>query len=188
MPLLNEILNYNHSFVEEKSYEAYQTTKFPDKRMVVVSCMDTRLVELLPRAMNLRNGDFKLIKNAGAVISHPFGSVMRSILVAVYELQADEVFVIGHHQCGMSSVDPTKLIEKFKERGIPENTIDTLKYSGIQIEKWLEGFDSVEESVDNSVEVVRQHPLMPADVPVHGLVISPETGKLDLVKDGYNAE
>ncbi|WP_257348557.1 beta-class carbonic anhydrase [Pseudalkalibacillus decolorationis] len=185
MQLLNEILNFNNTFVEEKSYEVYQTTKFPDKRMVVVSCMDTRLVELLPRAMNLRNGDFKLIKNAGAVISHPFGSVMRSILVAVYELQADEVFVIGHYQCGMSNVDPIRLIDKFKERGISEDTIDTIKYSGIQIEKWLEGFDSVEESVQNSVDVVRRHPLMPADVPVHGLVISPETGKLDLVKDGY---
>ena len=51
--------------------------------MVIISCMDTRLVELLPKAMNMRNGDVKIIKVAGAVISHPFGSIMRSILVAV---------------------------------------------------------------------------------------------------------
>lgn len=62
--------------------------------------MDTRLVELLPHALNLRNGDVKIVKNAGALVSHPFGSIMRSILVAVYELQADEVCVIGHHDCG----------------------------------------------------------------------------------------
>ena len=71
-------------------------------KMVIISCMDTRLVELLPKAMNMRNGDVKIIKVAGAVISHPFGSIMRSILVAVYELGADEVCVVGHHDCGMA--------------------------------------------------------------------------------------
>ncbi|WP_221563493.1 carbonic anhydrase [Alkalihalobacillus sp. TS-13] len=185
MKLLNEILNYNSSFIEEKAYEPYKTSNLPDKRMVVVSCMDTRLVELLPRSMNLRNGDFKLIKNAGAIISHPFGSVMRSLLVAVYELNADEVFVIGHHQCGMSSIEPEKMIGHFKERGISEDTINTLKHSGLDLEKWLSGFDSVEESVQNSVDMVRNHPLLPGDIPVHGLVIAPDTGKLDLVVDGY---
>lgn len=62
--------------------------------------MDTRLVELLPRAMNMKNGDIKIVKSAGALVSHPFGSIMRSILVAVYELNADEVYVIGHMIAG----------------------------------------------------------------------------------------
>jgi carbonic anhydrase len=186
MQLLNEILGYNESFVKEKSYEPYVTSKLPDKKMVVVSCMDTRLVELLPKSMNLRNGDFKLIKNAGAIISHPFGSVMRSILVAVYELNADEVFVIGHHQCGMASVDPEKMIDKFKNRGVSDDTINTLKHSGVNLEKWLEGFNRVEDSVKNSVEMVKNHPLLPGETPVHGLVIAPDTGKLDLVVSGYD--
>ncbi|SIC35439.1 Carbonic anhydrase [Mycobacteroides abscessus subsp. abscessus] len=71
--------------------------------MVILTCMDTRLLELLPKAINVANGDVKIIKNAGALVAHPFGSIMRSILVAVYQLQADEVFVIGHHDCGMSA-------------------------------------------------------------------------------------
>lgn len=102
MKSLEEILQYNEKFVEEKRYEEYETGKFPNKKMVIISCMDTRLVELLPKAMNMRNGDVKIIKVAGAVISHPFGSIMRSILVAVYELGADEVCVVGHHDCGMA--------------------------------------------------------------------------------------
>ena len=85
-----------------KSLEEILAGKFPNKKMVIISCMDTRLVELLPKAMNMRNGDVKIIKVAGAVISHPFGSIMRSILVAVYELGADEVCVVGHHDCGMA--------------------------------------------------------------------------------------
>ena len=48
---LEEILSFNKKFVEDKQYEAFGTTKYPDKKMVVVSCMDTRLTELLPKAM-----------------------------------------------------------------------------------------------------------------------------------------
>ena len=62
--------------------------------------MDTRLIELLPAALGIRNGDAKIIKNAGGVITHPYGSVMRSLLVAILELGVEEVMVIGHTDCG----------------------------------------------------------------------------------------
>lgn len=185
MALLKEILDYNEQFVTEKEYVKYETDKFPDKRMVVLSCMDTRLVELLPKSMNIRNGDVKFLKTAGAIVSHPFGSAMRSILVAIYELHADEVFVVGHHDCGMSSVNVDSMIAKMHDRGIPAERIETIENSGITLRKWIKGFDDVADSVRNSVSVIRNHPLVPKDVPVHGLVISPETGKLDLIIDGY---
>ena len=53
--------------------------------------MDTRLTELLPAALGIKNGDVKIIKNAGGTITHPFGSAMRSLLVAIYELGIREV-------------------------------------------------------------------------------------------------
>ncbi|MCP8967581.1 beta-class carbonic anhydrase [Ectobacillus ponti] len=187
MRLLDQILTHNEQFVEKKEYEQFQTDKYPDKRLVIVSCMDTRLVELLPKAMNIRNGDVKIIKVAGAVISHPFGSIMRSILVAVYELGADEVCVVGHYDCGMASIKADSTIAKMKERGISEEKLHTLQYSGIDLEKFLHGFSCVEESVQHSVDIIRQHPLMPEGVPVHGLVIDPKTGKLTTVDKGYGA-
>ncbi|PLR79426.1 carbonic anhydrase [Bacillus sp. V3-13] len=186
MKLLNEILAYNEQFVEEKKYEEFVTTKFPNKRMVILTCMDTRLLELLPKALNVGNGDVKLVKNAGALIMHPFGSIMRSILIAIYELQAEEVFIIGHHDCGMSGIRAENVMEKMMERGVKKETLETLGYSGIDISEWLHGFNNVSESVAHSVEIVKKHPLLPADIPVHGLVIDPETGKLDLVVNGYN--
>src|SRR5918992_3082817 len=102
MSVLSEMLEKNREFVDRGEYESLRTDRFPNKKLVVLSCMDTRLTELLPRAMGFANGDVKLIKNAGAIVSHPFGSVMRSILVAVYELGAEEIAVVGHHQCGMA--------------------------------------------------------------------------------------
>ena len=179
------VLAFNEEFVADKRYEKYATSKLPNKKMVVLTCMDTRLVELLPRALNVRNGDIKLVKNAGALIAHPFGSVMRSILVALYQLQAEEVLVIGHHDCGMGGLKADEMISLMKERGVSQETLDTLEYSGIDFQNWLKGFSSVEESVAHSVDVIKNHPLLPTDVPVHGLVIDPATGKLDVVINGY---
>ena len=79
--MIDEILKYNKEFVEEKKYEQYKTSKYPDKKIAIITCMDTRLTELLPAALGIRNGDVKIIKNAGGVVSHAFGSVVRSVLV-----------------------------------------------------------------------------------------------------------
>ncbi|WP_153731739.1 beta-class carbonic anhydrase [Sporosarcina obsidiansis] len=186
MTSLSEIMNYNQAFVEDKKYEEFVTTKFPNKRIVILTCMDTRLIELLPKAMNLKNGDAKIIKSAGAIITHPFGGLMRSVLVAVYELQADEVYVIGHHDCGMSSIDTSRIVDSMIKRGIDPSIFTTLEYSGIDMEAWLHGFSDVTESVKKSVDAIKNHPLMPTDVNVHGLVIHPENGKLDIIENGYD--
>ncbi|WP_440116516.1 beta-class carbonic anhydrase [Paenibacillus sp. QZ-Y1] len=185
MERLYEILHFNQEFVEDKEFEKYQGTRYKDRKIVVVTCMDARLVDLLPKALNIKEGNAKIIKDAGAIVLHPFGSVMRSIIVAIYELKADEVFVIGHHDCGMGAIDPDGTINKMKERGISSDKLDTLESAGIDLHKWLHGFDSVEESVKSSVKTVKHHPLLPDNVPVHGLVIDPNTGKLDLLVDGY---
>lgn len=184
MSALSEIMKYNQNFVEDGKYEEFRTTKFPDKGIVILTCMDTRLVELLPHAMNLKNGDAKIIKNAGALVSHPFGSIMRSILVAVYELQAKEVFVVGHHDCGMTSLESNALLDKAKASGVTEDKIETLQHAGIELDKWLTGFNSVAESVQQTVDNIKKHPLFPQAIAVHGLVIHPETGKLDVVVEG----
>jgi carbonic anhydrase len=187
MSLVSDILSFNQSFVDNREYEAYRTDRFPEKRLVIVTCMDTRLVELLPRAMNFRNGDVKIVKNAGAVVSHPFGSAMRSVLVAVYDLHAEEIAVVGHHGCGMAGLSCGHILEKARQRGVSDDVIHTLRAAGIDLEQWLTGFDQPEDGVRQSVQVIRQHPLLPKGVPVHGMMISPETGKLELMVDGYAA-
>ena len=178
---MEQLLEYNREFVKNESYASFVTSKNPDKKMVVLSCMDTRLTELLPRAINVKNGDIKLIKNAGAVVMHPFGSIARSILVAVLEFKVEDVVVIGHHGCGMSNLDGEKVLEKAIEAGIDPKVIDTLKYSGIDTAKWLQGFESPEIGVMESVTMLKHHPLMPPHVRVHGLLMDPTTGGLDVV-------
>ena len=183
MSLVTDILEFNQKFVDDKSYETFDTTRFPDKRVAVLSCMDTRLTELLPAAMNFKNGDIKIIKNAGAMITHPYGSVMRSMLVAAYELDVQVIMVVGHHGCGMKNLDSFELIKKMKEKGITQDEIDTVSADGIDIHKWLKGFDNPISSVLETVELIKNHPLISDDVHVYGFLIDPHTGKLDQIEN-----
>ena len=48
--MIDQIIDYNKDFVARKGYEKYLTDKYPDKKLAVLSCMDTRLTELLPVA------------------------------------------------------------------------------------------------------------------------------------------
>ena len=178
MSELSEILAYNQNFVESGEYEKYFTDKYPGRELAILSCMDARIIELLPNALGLKNGDAKLIKNAGAVVTHPWGSVMRSLLVAVFELKVKEIMVIAHHDCGMKGLNAAGFLEKVHESDIPDDRIETLRNAGINLDNWLTGFDNVEDSVRHTVKVIRNHPLMPADVTIRGYVINTETGEL----------
>lgn len=55
--MIEQMLAYNQKFVEREEYKRFATSKYPDKKIAILSCMDTRLVELLPAALGIRNGD-----------------------------------------------------------------------------------------------------------------------------------
>lgn len=176
--MINEILEFNRKFVAERGYEKYVTSKYPDKKLAILSCMDTRLTELLPAALGIKNGDAKLIKNAGGTILNPFDSNIRSLLVAIYELGVNEIMVIAHTTCGACHMDGGEMIELMKQRGITETTLETIRHCGIHLDEWLEGFHDTEESVRKTVDCIRNHPLVPGDVNVRGFIIDSVTGEL----------
>ena len=72
MNLLNEIIDHNKRFVESGKYVEFFSDKYPEKKLAILSCMDTRILELLYAALGLKNGDAKVIRNAGAVVLHPW--------------------------------------------------------------------------------------------------------------------
>ena len=175
---LTEMLEYNRRFVAERQYEQYATSKYPDRRIAIVTCMDTRLVQLLPAALGIKNGDVKIIKNAGGTITNPFDSTVRSLLVAIYELGVNEVMIIGHTGCGVQGMDGKEMLHLMRERGIDDEHISLMKHCGIDLEAWLHGFDDTDEAVLETVDLVRNHPLIPGDVIVKGYIMDSTTGEL----------
>lgn len=176
--MIDEILAFNRRFVAEKGYERFITDKYPNKRIAIVTCMDTRLVELLPAALGLKNGDVKVIKNAGGTITNPFDSTVRSLLVAIYELGVQEVMIVGHTGCGVQGMDSAEMQRLMRERGISERRIILMKHCGIDLDSWLHGFDDTESAILETVDLVRNHPLVPQDVVVKGYIMDSTTGEL----------
>lgn len=180
--MIEQMLEHNKKFVESKTYEKYQTSKYPDKKIAIVTCMDTRLVELLPAALGIKNGDVKMIKNAGGTITNPFDSTVRSLLVAIYELEVNEVMVIGHTGCGVQGMDSQEMLHLMRQRGIDEEHISLMRHCGIDLDTWLHGFSDTEQAVMETVDLIRNHPLVPKDIVVGGYIMNSETGLLTTIQ------
>ena len=179
MSQIDQVLAFNRNHVNAKGYEPHLTDKFPDKKLAVVSCMDTRLSVLLQDALGLKNGDAKIIKNAGAVIPSPWDSAMRSLIVAVYELGVQEIMIVAHTSCGACHMHFSHFREEMLGRGIPESALER---KDVDLEAWLEGFHDTEASVRRTVDAVKEHPLIPSDVSVRGFIIDSATGELTEVE------
>jgi carbonic anhydrase len=181
MSLLHEMLQHNARWIAERSRPL---SKAPQKRVVIFTCMDTRLVEFLEPALGLRRNDANMIKNAGNTLIDPQGGVVRSLVVAIHALQCEEVFVIGHKDCGMAQLDEKALRDRMIERGVPSSAIDALEPS---LGEWVGGFHDPMGNVEDVVALLRANPLIPKDVPIHGLIFDPGTGIAELLVSGYAA-
>ena len=184
MNLLDSILAANRDFVHPGAFQPLP--KNPKKQLAIFTCMDTRLVDFLEPSMGIKRGDAKVIKNAGNTLVDPLhGGVIRSLVAAVFMLGVEEIFVIGHEDCGMAGINPEQLKDDMIARGISPRAIETLVPD---LAQWLGAFACPAENVTEVVGKIRCNPLIPTDVPVHGLIFSPNDGRLEVVVDGYKAQ
>lgn len=183
--LLDEILSNNEQFL--------QTTRLPTishaprKQLAVVTCMDCRLLEMFEPALGLKRGDAVELRTAGATISQPervgaSNDLIRSLAGAIYLLGVRKVLVVGHTQCGLSHVDPIVLTSSMQALGVdPQQLIENENLSGLEsLVNWVGAFSDVHLNVKEVVQVIRTSPYLPK-IPVHGLVIDINTGKLEVV-------
>ncbi len=175
--VIDEILAHNERFVQEKTLPIIGHT--PRKRMAVVTCMDCRLVQMFEQALGLERGDVLELRTAGATISKPERQGAANVL------GVREVAVIGHTHCGLAHANPIVLTASMQAQGVdPQQLIQDEGLEGTQgLVDWLGAFDDVHVNVREVVNVIRNSPYLPK-IPVHGLVIDIETGKLEMVDRG----
>lgn len=187
MNTLEQILKANEHFVanlpQKFSDGLSPKGKLPSRALAIFTCMDTRLVDFLEPAMGIARGEAKVIKNAGNSITGPFEATIRSLVIGIFELGVKEVVVIGHLDCGMANADSQELIRKMTDRGISP---DAIKMIEKELETWIDQFHHPVENIAEAVIRIRSNPLIPKDIPVHGLLFNPHTGELSVVIDGYD--
>jgi carbonic anhydrase len=184
--VIDEILVHNQRFCETQQLPLIGHT--PRKHMAVVTCMDCRLVKMFEQALGLERGDVLELRTAGATISTPeragaANDLIRSLAGGIYLLGVREVVVIGHTQCGLAHVNPAVVIASMQALGVdPQRLIEQEGLGDMTgLMQWFGGFNDVHINVREVVEVIRNSPYLPK-IPVHGLVIDINSGKLEMVE------
>ncbi len=185
MALLEQILEENAKFTaslpESYLHRNDKVSKYPARQLAIYTCMDTRLVDFLEPAMGIARGEAKVIKAAGNMITGPFDEVIRSLMVAVYELGVNEIMVVGHKDCGMQRSTSASLKERMLARGIKPEAITEIES---EFARWVDAFHHPRENVEKTVAAIKNNPLLPHDIIVHGLLFCPDTGRLEVVVHG----
>jgi len=176
--ILDEIMSANRKFVSEAKLPVLG--HHPAKHLAIVTCMDTRLLEVLEPELGIRRGEAVEIKNAGNTMTDGCGDVIRSLVGAVYQLGVSEIVVVGHTNCGMAGVDIAGLAAKMRAAGVPDAAIAEL-----DLANWIGTFASEEENVIETVKRIKASPYLPAALPVHGLLLDIRTGELTVLVNGY---
>ena len=186
MAILDDLLKANEAFCEnppvDYTQEDVKSSKLPQKQLAIITCMDTRLVNFLEPALGIARGEAKVIKTAGNGVTGVFDGTIRSLLVCIYELGIKEIIVIGHHECGMAKTTSEGLTKARLSRGVAPEAIHMISK---ERKEWADEFQHPEQNVEDTVDQIRMNPLIPKDVPVHGLMFHPRSGKIDTIINGY---
>ena len=146
----------------------------PARNIAIVTCMDCRLDPA--KFAGLAKGDAHVIRNAGGRVTD---DVIRSLLISYKMLGTKEWFVIQHTHCGMMGFTNEEARELFASdahvHGIDPTEahyIDFMPISG-----------TIEENLVRDVRRLRNHPLVPASIVIHGYVYDVHTGRLIVVDE-----
>lgn len=187
--MLDEILANNQRFLENTRVP--HIGHAPRKHTAIITCMDCRLVNMFEPALGLERGDVLELRTAGATISvpdrpHAANDLIRSLAGGIYLLGVRRVIVVGHTECGLAKVDPTVLIASMQALGVdPEQLIQQEGLRDINgLVEWIGAFKDVHLNVQEVVNIIRSSPFLPK-LPVHGLVIDINTGKLTVVDEPF---
>mgnify|MGYP001007601031 FL=1 len=138
----------------------------PKTRVAIVTCMDSRLH--VAQALGLALGDAHILRNAGGRVTE---DMIRSLVISQQQLGTREIVVLHHTDCGAQTFKNEEFAAFLnQELGVDVSGQDFLP------------FTDVEESVREDVALLRQSPLIPADVEISGAVYDVDTGRMTVVQ------
>ncbi|MBV9290000.1 MAG: carbonic anhydrase, partial [Hyphomicrobiales bacterium] len=161
----------------------------PARQFAILTCMDARLDPA--KYAGLAEGDAHVIRNAGGRATD---DAIRSLVISHKLLGTREWFVIHHTNCGM---------ELFTDEVIADLLDDNLSTASFEGGNWSNPhhkgghaaghfikwhtIKNQESSVIQDVRRIREHPLVPAGVPIYGYIYDVKTGLLNEVKAATEA-
>jgi carbonic anhydrase len=186
--IVEEVLAANARYVEGFGDKG-TLPLLPARRFAILTCMDARLHP--SKFAGLAEGDAHVIRNAGGRASD---DAIRSLVISHKLLGTGEWFVIHHTHCGM------ELFTDEIMRDLLASSLTTATWDGTvwrdtgpgpgstegQFIDWLT-IREPSASVVADVQRIRNHPLVPGDMPIYGYVYDVATGRLVAVPEATAA-
>ena len=177
--ILDEVLKANEAYSTDFGAKA-DLPMPPGRRFAVLTCMDARLDPA--KFAGLSEGDAHVIRNAGGRASD---DAIRSLVISYKLLGTREWFVIHHTDCGMETFTD-EIIRELLANSLETATVDSNGWRDTGSGPGSREGDYIDfltirdqkESVRADVFRIRNHPLVPASIPVYGYVYDVKSGKL----------
>jgi len=177
--ILDEVLRANQQYVQAFGDKGKLALP-PARGFAILTCMDARIDPA--KLAGLAEGDAHVIRNAGGRASD---DAIRSLVISHKLLGTNEWFVIHHTNCGME-LFTDDVMRDLLAQSLATATFDGTRWkdpaggggsrAGDFID-WLT-IKTQAESVAIDVERIRQHPLVPRSIPIHGYIYEVTTGRL----------
>jgi len=188
MSVRNEVIAANEAYAESSGSKGDLALP-PARRFGILTCMDARLDPA--KYAGLSEGDAHVIRNAGGRASD---DAIRSIVISYKLLGTQEWFVIHHTNCGMEFFTDDVM------RGLLANSLETAQLTDTGFVdvgtgpgspeakhiSWLTIDDNAQSVVDD-VNRIRNHPLVPGNIPLYGYIYDVGNGRLVEVPEATKA-
>jgi carbonic anhydrase len=179
MSVRDEVLTANKAYAADFGAKGDLALP-PARRFAVLTCMDARLDPA--GYAGLSEGDAHVIRNAGGRASD---DAIRSLVISYKLLGTQEWFVVHHTDCGMEFFSDAlmgDLLASSLETAAlgPDGFTDVGQGPGSpegRYVPWLTISDQLGSVVDD-VSRIRNHPLVPGNIPIHGFIYDVRTGLL----------
>lgn len=176
--VVNEVLTANQRYASNFGNKGSLPMP-PGRHFAILTCMDARLDPA--QYAGLAEGDAHVIRNAGGRASD---DAIRSLVISYKLLGTREWFVIHHTDCGMETFTD-EVMRKLLRSSLKTASVDASGWhdaggggspEGEHI-SWLT-IPNQEQSVLEDVQRIRNHPLVPGNIPIYGYIYDVKSGKL----------
>jgi carbonic anhydrase len=177
--VLSEVLAANDAYAADFGQKG-ELALPPARRFAILTCMDARLDPA--KYAGLAEGDAHVIRNAGGRASD---DAIRSLVISYKLLGTREWFVIHHTDCGME-LFTDEIMRNLLASSLETATVDAEGWKDVgkgpgstagNFISWLTITD-LAGSVVEDVERIRNHPLVPANIPIYGYIYDVKSGRL----------
>jgi carbonic anhydrase len=153
------------------------------KKVLFVIGMEHKLERFIKEETNVHPENMIILQSYQSVISNPFDDLMRDIIISVYKEDVEEIVVVSKKDYQTNTGDILNKIYKNKELQNKIQTLDYLfkntmpEFHEGTVSEWLQGGKTSTDGVQKTINIIRNHPLLPSHVKVKGLFIDQENKK-----------